>query len=287
MQLQMLIQDPAFKKKFVLEKLLCHYLNTTRTDLRTNAQQELSPEIEQRIRADYRAYEEEDKPLEYLLGFVEFFGVKFIVNENTLVPRPETEYMITAITEAMQKNHDTDNILLDIWTGSWVLGCSVLLQNSDKFREVFFADISVEALLVAKKNYDALIDASKYDMRMLQSDLCAFLESYQEIIKNKNLILTANLPYIPDKTFEENAPSNVQKREPKIAFVGGDDGLDLYRKMFSQLQGIKQEVKSLTMFLEMMTWQVEILRKEFWEQMKFEEVKTFHFNIRIVKAQFK
>ena len=287
MQLQMLIQDPAFKKKFVLEKLLCHFLNTTRTDLRTNAQQELSPEIEQRIRADYRAYEEEDKPLEYLLGFVEFFGVKFIVNENTLVPRPETEYMITAITEAMQENHDTDNILLDIWTGSWVLGCSVLLQNSDKFREVFFADISVEALLVAKKNYDALIDASKYDMRMLQSDLCAFLESYQEIIKNKNLILTANLPYIPDKTFEENAPSNVQKREPKIAFVGGDDGLDLYRKMFSQLQGIKHEVKSLTMFLEMMTWQVEILRKEFWEYMEFEEVKTFHFNIRIVKARFK
>lgn len=144
-----------------------------------------------------------------------------------------------------------------------MLGCSVLLQNSDKFREVFFADISAEALLVAKQNYDALIDASKYDMRMLQSDLCAFLESYQEIIKNKNLILTANLPYIPDKTFEENAPSNVQKREPKIAFVGGDDGLDLYRKMFSQLQGIKHEVKSLMMFLEMMTWQVEILRKEF------------------------
>ena len=287
MQLQMLIQDPAFKKKFVLEKLLCHYLNTTRTDLRTNAQQELSPEIEQRIRADYRAYEEEDKPLEYLLGFVEFFGVKFMVNENTLVPRPETEYMITAITEAMYENHANDNILLDIWTGSWVLGCSVLLQNSDKFREVFFADISVEALLVAKQNYDALIDASKYDMRMLQSDLCAFLESYQEIIKNKNLILTANLPYIPDKTFEENAPSNVQKREPKIAFVGGDDGLDLYRKMFSQLQGIKQEVKSLVMFLEMMTWQVEILRKEFWEYMEFEEVKTFHFNIRIVKARFK
>ena len=75
-----------------------------------------------------------------------------------------------------------------------MLGCSVLLQNSGKFREVFFADISVEALLVAKQNYDALIDASKYDMRMLQSDLCAFLESYQEIIKNKNLILPLICP---------------------------------------------------------------------------------------------
>lgn len=117
--------------------------------------------------------------------------------------------------------------------------------------------------MVAKKNYDTLIDGSKYDMRMIQSDLCAFLESYQAIIKDKNLILTANLPYIPDKTFEENAPSNVQKREPKLAFVGGDDGLDLYRKMFAQLQTLVQNVKSLTMFLEMMTWQVDILRKEF------------------------
>lgn len=114
MQLQALIQENTFKKKFVLEKLLCHYLNKTRAELRTDSEQEISNEIEQQIRADYRAYEEEDKPLEYLLGFVEFFGVRFFVNENTLVPRPETEYMITAITEFLLNNYETDNILLDI-----------------------------------------------------------------------------------------------------------------------------------------------------------------------------
>ena len=144
-----------------------------------------------------------------------------------------------------------------------MLGCSVLLQNSDKFREVFFADISVEALLVAKKNYDTLIDASEYDMRMLQSDLCAFLEDYQEIIRDKDIVLTANLPYIPDKTFEDNAPRNVQKWEPKVAFVGGEDGLDYYRRMFEQLQIRAKPAKTLVMFLEMMTWQLEILRAEF------------------------
>lgn len=167
-----------------------------------------------------------------------------------------------------------------------MLGCSVLLQNAEIFREVFFSDISAEALLVAKKNYDTLIDGSKYSMRMIQSDLCSFLEHYQEIIQNKNLILTANLPYIPDKTFEENAPSNVQKREPKFAFIGGEDGLDLYRKMFIQLQTSAKTTKSLTMFLEMMTWQVDILKEEFGTILAFEEIKTFHFNIRIVKAIF-
>ena len=48
--------------------------------------------------------------------------------------------------------------------------------------------------------------------------------------------MTANLPYIPDQTFDDNSPANVQKREPRFAFVGGDDGLDLYRKMFAQLK---------------------------------------------------
>ena len=110
---------------------------------------------------------------------------------------------------------------------------------------------------------------------------------HPDTIENKDIVLVANLPYIPTKTFEDNAPDNVQKWEPKVAFVWGDDGLDLYRAMFRQLEELTKNVKWLTMFLEMMTWQIDILREEFWAIMDFEEVKTFHFNIRIVKAQFK
>lgn len=286
MQLQALIQNPAYKKKFVLEKLLCHYLDKTRTELWTDAEQELSEELVKKIQEDYRAYEEDEKPLEYILGFVEFFGVRFWVNEHTLIPRPETEYMITAITEELQSREDSDHILLDIGTGSGVLWCSVLLQNGGKIREVFLADISADALYVANRNYNDLIDGSLYDTRIVQSDLCAFLESYSGIIEGRKLIMTANLPYIPDQTFDENSPANVQKWEPRFAFVGGDDGLDLYRKMFAQLLELKDHVSDLVMFLEMMTWQVDILRKEYEDVIEFEEVKTFHFNIRIVKARF-
>lgn len=286
MQLQALIQNPAYKKKFVLEKLLCHYLDKTRTELWTDADQELSEELVKKIQEDYRAYEEDEKPLEYILGFVEFFGVRFWVNEHTLIPRPETEYMITAITEELQSREDSDHILLDIGTGSGVLWCSVLLQNEGKIREVFLADISADALYVANRNYNDLIDGSLYDTRIVHSDLCAFLESYSGIIEGRKLIMTANLPYIPDQTFDENSPANVQKWEPRFAFVGWDDGLDLYRKMFAQLLELKDQVSDLVMFLEMMTWQVDILRKEYQDVIEFEEVKTFHFNIRIVKARF-
>jgi len=286
MKLQSFIQDPAFKKKFVLEKLLCHYLNKTRTELWIDADQEIPEDIAEKVREDYRAYEEDEKPLEYLLGYVEFFWTKFYVNENTLVPRPETEYMISAVTEHVQEMENNKKILLDIWTWCWVLWCSVLLQNKESFDEVFLVDISEEALKVAEKNYNNLI-WDGYNTRFLKSNLCSFLENEQELIKNRDIILVANLPYIPNKTFEDNAPSNVQKWEPKVAFVWWDDWLDLYRVMFKQLKELTKEINSISMFLEMMTWQVDILREEFWEYMEFEEVKTFHFNIRIVKANFK
>ena len=129
---------------------------------------------------------------------------------------------------------------------------------------MFFSRIFPQKpLLLPKKNYDTLIVDRPYNLRILQSDLCAFLEDYQEIIRDKDIVLTANLPYIPDKTFEDNAPRNVQKWEPKVAFVGGEDGLDYYRRMFEQLQILAKPAKTLVMFLEMMTWQLEILRAEF------------------------
>ena len=287
MKLQQLLQDPNYKKKFVLEKLLCHFLSKTREELWIQGDIEIAGDTLEKIQKAYREYVEEEKPLEYILGYVEFFGVRFWVNEYTLIPRPETEYMISALTEYLQGSQDSNFVLLDIGTGSGVLGCSVLLQNQDKISQVFMSDISADALYVAKRNYDDLIDASKHEMRMIQSDLCAFLESYPEVIEGRNIVMTANLPYIPDQTFDDNSPANVQKREPRFAFVGGDDGLDLYRKMFAQLKKFVVWKAELTMFLEMMTWQVDILRKEFWEEMEFEEVKTFHFNIRIVKAKFK
>ena len=73
--------------------------------------------------------------------------------------------MISALTEYLQGSQDLNFILLDIGTGSGVLGCSVLLQNQDKISQVFMSDISADALYVAKRNYDDLIDASKHEMK--------------------------------------------------------------------------------------------------------------------------
>ena len=256
--------------------------------MRLHLDENIEENIIQKIHTAYEDYTIHKKPLEYILWHVDFFNVPFYVNEHTLIPRPETEYMITAVSEYVASLwKEFNNILLDIGTGCGVLGISVLLQNPDFYRHIFFSDISSEALIVAKKNYDTLITSNWYDTRFIQSDLVAFIEHYLEIIKSWPITLVANLPYIPDETFDNNALENVQKREPRLAFVGGDDGLDLYRKMFEQIKSALSWVTNLVMFLEMMTRQVDILREEFGDRLEFEEVKTFHFNIKIVKAWIK
>jgi release factor glutamine methyltransferase len=287
MKIESLINNPEYPQKFVLEKFICYFLGLTREQMRLQSDKEFTTRQENQILTAYNSYVIDKKPIEYVLWFVEFFGTKFIVNSDTLIPRPETEYMITAVTEYCQKIKKSDLVLLDVWTGCGVLGCSVLIQNPDIFKTVFLSEYSQEALIVAKQNYDQLIDASKYDTYFVYSDLVAYLENYKNLIQNKNIILVANLPYIPEKTHDDNNPESVKKREPRIAFVGGDDGLIYYRKMFDQIFEYKKEWIihwELTMFLEMMTRQVELLVNEYGEKIHFEEVKTFHFNIRILKA---
>ena len=311
MKLQELLQNPEYKQKFVLEKFIQLVLGYDREAMRLHLEQELSPTEREKIITYYNQYAIDKKPMEYILGHVDFFWVSFFVDENTLIPRPETEYMITAVSEhittplwrgedpqsgsggssADENSSSNNNILMDIWTGCGVLGISVLLQNPNFFKYVFFSDISTEALQVAIKNYNTHIQSENHDAKFIQSDLIAFIESYPDIVNQANITLVANLPYIPEETFDTNSPDNVQKREPKMAFVGGNDGLIYYRQMFEQLQNLlKSKIiiwNQLTMFLEMMTRQVEILKAEFGQRIAFEEVKTFHFNIRIVKAWIK
>jgi release factor glutamine methyltransferase len=63
---------------------------------------EIAVEYFARLQSDYKAYTVDKKPLEYILGHVDFFGVPFQVNEHTIIPRPETEYMITAVSDYLQ-----------------------------------------------------------------------------------------------------------------------------------------------------------------------------------------
>lgn len=312
-----LLSDPKYPEKLILQKLYCALTWYSREELRLRSEDELPDDLAKKIVEAHDLYVHEKKPIEYLLGYVEFFWRRFVVTDATLIPRPETEYMISAVTEYINSLKleawslkQKENLLLDIGTGCGVLGISVLLQNPWYFCEAILADYFANALEIAKQNYETykeeiLAVNSELKVEIFQSDLLMFIENWalrspdkSGKIENSSIVLVANLPYIPEEMFEVNVADNVKKFEPKPAFVGGQDGLDYYRTMFDQilqLRGTRSKEQgpwsishsSLVCFLEMMTWQVEILREAYGQYFEFEEVKTFHFNIRIVKVWFK
>ena len=289
MKIQELLQDTKIQQKRVMENLICHFLDISREDLWTNLDNEIDTNIEVKIIKAYDDFVVKKKPLEYVLGYVEFLRNKFKIDERALIPRPETEYMIQAVNEHVQNwKISKPAVLFDIGTWCGVLGLSVLLHNKDFFEKAYLSEYIEYTLSLARENYEIYkSEIWNTDVKLVQSNLISFAWDClknNEISNNENFLLVANLPYIPEQTFNENVWENVKNWEPKPAFVGGEDWLDYYREMFQQLFDFW--IKPI-MFLEMMTRQVDILRKEFWEKINFDEVKTFHFNIRIVKAEIK
>ncbi len=287
-----LLWDSSLTKKSVLEKLIRYKCILTKEQLFIEGDRELSEDEYTWVLSSYKQYVEEDQPLEYILWHVDFLGVSFHVTSDTLIPRPETEYMIDAVNEWL---NDTPSCktLLDIGTGCGVLWLSVLRHNPKQIEHAIMTDITQEALEIARGNHEKLFsDRDEVTPLFLQANILDD-DSIRSLRSSTGkswtpLLLVANLPYIPEKLFDDNTDISVKKREPKFAFVWWDDWLDRYRVMFDHMIEMqKTNQVACTQFLEMMTRQVEILVKEYWDIFTFEEVKTFHFNIRIVKAEWK
>ncbi len=285
-----LLNNPKYKEKFVMQKLICHHTKISREEIRTQAEKELSTDTTQNILTDYNKYVDDTMPMEYILWYVEFFNNKFKVTQDTLIPRPETEYMIEAVSEHIKTLNiqNNNNLLMDIWTWCGVLGTSVLLQNTNTFKHAIFTDIAYETLEIAKENFNSYFPHPTFQIDFLNSSLLDFVTKQEINISLDtfdHIVLISNAPYIPDLTLDTEVQANVLKREPRVALVWGNDGLDLYRIMLNQL--IELHPNNISIFFEMMTRQVDILRQEFGTHFNFEEVKTFHANIRIVSCEFK
>jgi len=181
--------------------------------------------------------------------------------------------------------------LYDIGTWCGILWISNFLECPQVYKNVVCCDLSPDALEVAKKNLTRLVDSpDQQKFAFVQSSLIDFLKVWKTTTNfqaTEHPIFVANLPYIPDDTFAQDADESAQKREPLMAFLWGNDGLDLYRIFLDDIAWLVSDApvyQQSVLFLEMMTRQVEILREAYDASRIFEEVKTFHSNIRIVKA---
>lgn len=163
-----------------------------------------------------------EKPIQYILGITEFYGLPFFVNENTLIPRPETEELVDWIIQR-QDNKDDDIQIVDIGTGS---GCiPISLKKNIQKASVFAIDVSEKALETAQRN----ATLNKVAIHFIETDILK-LESLEEIGTRFDIIVS-NPPYVRNLEKEE-IKKNVLDYEPHLAlFVEDDDALLFYRKI--------------------------------------------------------
>jgi release factor glutamine methyltransferase len=166
---------------------------------------------------------QKEEPIQYIIGKTEFYGFPFLVDKNTLIPRPETEELVTWVLDEIKvltNNKITELSILDIGTGT---GCiPISLAKNLTSLTISAIDISPEALLIAKQN------------AMLNKVTIAFIEL--DILKAQSLpqeydIIISNPPYVRELEKEE-IKNNVLKNEPHLAlFVADENPLIFYNKI--------------------------------------------------------
>ena len=170
------------------------------------------------------------EPLQYIIGYTEFMGLKFLVNKDVLIPRPETELLVEK-AQGIIKNKKEYKIL-DLCTGSGNIAISLARFFSEP--DISAIDVSNAALKVAKDN--ARLNHVQGRIKFLKSDL--FNELSKSLLFNQGLsdekfdIIISNPPYIASGEIP-NLDIEV-RNEPKVALDGGEDGLRFYRKIIKE-----------------------------------------------------
>ena len=206
------------------EVLLCAVLKCQRITLYVDFERPLTEE-ELAIYREYVRRRGNFEPLAYILGEKEFMRNTFKVNKATLVPRPETELLVESLLKAAPYlRREGDVKILDIGTGSGAIIVS-LLDYLPHAKGVG-VDISVDALVTAKANADAIGDV-KERIGFVRSDVFSKLP-----VEKKFDIIVSNPPYIPAGDIA-TLDKDVQQ-EPVTALDGGADGLDFYRRITAE-----------------------------------------------------
>jgi len=215
----------AGREEKVAEILLCHHLNWSRAQLLAEMRTDLEEHVWEAFRENVKKHAE-GVPVQYIVGQEHFYGRPFIVNEEVLIPRPETEELVLGILERTKKLFVSEEQIqvVDVGTGSGAIAITLALENSRM--NVSAVDIAKESIDVAEKNANDL-NAS---VRFMHGDLLSPLIERKEKVH----IVVSNPPYIPNQEVE-TLSTVVKDYEPLRALAGGEDGLDFYRRLSEEI----------------------------------------------------
>lgn len=220
----LLIYGKSYCHSDHVKLLLSDLLNLNPLELLTHLDDIVEEEKEKFFKKEIDSLKS-GKPLQYVIGHVNFYGNQFIINENVLIPRFETEELVENTIKYIN-NLYTENIkILDIGCGSGVIGLTI--KQKFPHATVDLLDISKEALEVAKENAKRL----NLEANFIESDVFDYVNKKYDVI-------ISNPPYI--KTNEE-IEEIVKNNEPHIALYAGIDGLDIYKKMLKNINDYLNE----------------------------------------------
>ncbi len=163
-------------------------------------------------------------PLQYIVGNVDFYGLNFIVNENVLIPRFETELLVEKTISYINKYFTNDLKIVDLGTGS---GCIAITLSKKLNVEVDAVDISASALEVAKKNN--IINNTNVNF---------YLGNMLEPLSKKYDVIISNPPYI---AYDEEIMDIVKNNEPGIALYADNNGLYYYEEIIKNCKNYLNE----------------------------------------------
>lgn len=212
-----------------LARFLLMYMLDEMREFNDNLALELTEEDEQKYFQLINKHIKDDTPLSHLVGFEYFYDRKFKVTSDVLSPRMETEELVYKVIDYIRKNNLTNIKILDLCTGSGIIGITLKKELEEFDVKILASDISSKALTVAKENASSL----KADISFVESDLFSN-------IQDKFDIIVSNPPYIAHddkKTIKEN----VLNYDPHLALFAGEEGMYFYRNIIEKSRSYLNE----------------------------------------------
>lgn len=252
------IDDATIKADILLQFVL----NMNKTELIIKQEQE----VIEKDKYTYLSYIKEiinGKPVQYITKEQEFMNLKFYVDENVLIPQPDTEILVEEAIKKINEIKKVKNIkVLDLCTGSGAIAVSIkkYADNSKKNVEVYASDISENAIKIANKN----AKRNNVKINFILSDM------FQKIKEKDFDIILSNPPYIETTTID--TLSKEVQNEPYIALNGGEDGLEFYRIIAKN--GYNYLTKNGSILLEIGYNQKEKVIQIFDDTKKYSEIKN-------------
>jgi len=253
------------KEDSAVKLLLMHVTQKESYEILANLQMEVPIEQITKYVQAVKVYVDQNIPVQHIMGYETFFGYKFSVNDQVLIPRFETEELVANVLATYDRVFGGDEVkVVDVGAGSGAIGITLAVEEPNM--NVTLTELSEAALAVAKQNAINLdAEVTFYQGDMLQPLIARSL---------KFDMLVSNPPYIP---FTEAVDPLVKNNEPHLALFGGEDGLKFYRQILKDAHQVLKK-KNVIAFEHAYNHKEAMaqLVKQHFPQARFETLKDLN-----------